>query len=315
MLQISGVLEIRSHQLRRDALKLMNATLCGTATTEFWRLMESYFGVDEDLEEAALEDAQSLAEIMAQKKAWVEENVPSVSKETSEAIPEVVIDDDDDEADMETASVQTSHSASSSTSLKTLAAKKHTTIQKYPSACNIKSAQLFYPTSSDTLHSTGVYPDYVTDRKKIGPYKGYYCCNYGDCQYAGQTHGVVCTHVRRVHLGHALGCRFCPTLSWWQARYWSDHMDRAHSNQPKYEALSLPENPEGIVKAEEVVAGDIPEEDHFIIRESWSYPPTQQPVPVHKAESAPQMETPLVHKSAKKRKFTGSDLEELFEDQ
>ena len=59
MLQISGVLEIRSHQLRRDALKLINATICGTATTEFWCLMESYFGIDEDIEEAALEDAQS----------------------------------------------------------------------------------------------------------------------------------------------------------------------------------------------------------------------------------------------------------------
>ena len=70
MLQISGVLEIRSHQLWRDALKLINATICGTATTEFWHLMESYFGIDEDIEEAALEDAQSLAEIVAQKKAW-----------------------------------------------------------------------------------------------------------------------------------------------------------------------------------------------------------------------------------------------------
>ena len=51
-------------------------------------------------------------------------------------------------------------------------------------------------------------------------------------------------------------------------------MDKVHSNQPKYEILSLPENPEGVVKAEEVEIGDIPEEDHFIIQESWSYPQT-----------------------------------------
>ena len=92
-------------------------------------------------------------------------------------------------------------------------------------------------------------------------------------------------------------------------------MDKVHFNQPKYETLSLPENPEGVVKAEEVEIGGIPEEDHFIIQESWSYPPTQQSVPVHKTESAPLMETPSVHKSAKKHKFSGSDLEELFEDQ
>ena len=35
MLQILDVLELRSHQLRHDALKLMNATICGTATTDF----------------------------------------------------------------------------------------------------------------------------------------------------------------------------------------------------------------------------------------------------------------------------------------
>ena len=253
MLQISGVLEIRSHQLRRDALKLINATVCGSATTEFWRLMESYFGVDEDLDEAALEDAQSLADIMAQKKAWKEEDIPSVSKEASEATLKTVVDDDDDEeAEADTTSVHTTHAASSNTSYKTLAAKKRSTIEKYPSACNIKEAQLFYPTSAGTLHTTGVNPEYVTDHKKIGTYKGYYCCNYKGCSYAGHTHGVVCTHVRRVHLGHALGCRFCPAMSWWQVRYWSDHMDKVHFNQPKYETLSLPENPEGVVKVEEV---------------------------------------------------------------
>ena len=83
MLQISGVLELRSHQLRQHALKLINATICGMATTEFWRLMESYFGVDEDEAEAALEDAQSLADIIAQKKAWATEEVPSISKESA----------------------------------------------------------------------------------------------------------------------------------------------------------------------------------------------------------------------------------------
>ena len=67
MLQISGVLELRSHQLQWDALKLINSTICGTATMDIWRLMESYFRVDEDIEEVALDEAQSLAEILQLK--------------------------------------------------------------------------------------------------------------------------------------------------------------------------------------------------------------------------------------------------------
>ena len=215
MLQISGVLEIRSHQLRRDGLKLINATICGTATTEFWHLMESYFGIEEDIEVAALEDAQSLAEIVAQKKAWAEENVPSVSKGSDApfaapralaaptAQPEEVVIDDDDDDNASLASVHTAHSASSSGSLQMLAAKKRATVEKYPSFCNIKSATLFFPTSSDTQHATGIKPEHITDRKKIGPYCEYYCCAFGNCNYATQTQGVVATHVRRVHLGHA----------------------------------------------------------------------------------------------------------------
>ena len=199
--------------------------ICGTATTEFWHLMESYFGIDEDVDKATLADAQSLAEIVAQKRAWAEEDVPSVTKEsdTPSVVPcatatsttqpkEVVIDDDDD-----LASVHSAHSTTSTASHQTLAAKKRATVEKYPSFCNIKAATLFFPTSSDTLHATGINPEHITDRKNIGPYCGYYCCAFGDCSYAAQTHGVVATHVRRVHLGHALGCRFCTGSAWWQA--------------------------------------------------------------------------------------------------
>ena len=93
MLQISGVLDLRSHQLRRDALKLINSTICGTATMDFWKLMESYFGVDEDIDEAALEEAQSLTEILQLKSQSESENVPSVSKKSAEASAKAAEDD------------------------------------------------------------------------------------------------------------------------------------------------------------------------------------------------------------------------------
>ena len=230
MLQISGVLELRSHQLCWDALKLINSMICGTATTDFWRLMESYFGVDEDIEEAALDEAQSLAEILQLISQSEGENIPSISKGSIEAsaskAPEedIMIIEEEDDDNISATSLQTAKSMSSSTSLKTLGQKKCATEKKYPNFCLLKEATLFYPTSLSSMHATGVNPDLITEHRKMGTYKGYYCCAYGSCVYAAQTHGLVATHVCCIHLGHALGCHFCPTLTWWQARYWSNHM-------------------------------------------------------------------------------------------
>ena len=64
MLQLSGVLKTCSLQLWREVLKLINATICGTARTDLWRVLEWFFGVDEDPDESTLEDAQSLAEVL-----------------------------------------------------------------------------------------------------------------------------------------------------------------------------------------------------------------------------------------------------------
>ena len=78
MLQLSGVLETHSLQLRREALKLINATICGIATTDLWKVLESFFGVDEDSDESALEDAQSLAEVLKLCKEEKETSDPSI---------------------------------------------------------------------------------------------------------------------------------------------------------------------------------------------------------------------------------------------
>ena len=66
--------------------------------------MGSYFAVDEDIEEAALDEAQSLAEILQLKSQCEDENIPSVSKESIEAsaskAPEeefMIIKEEDDE--------------------------------------------------------------------------------------------------------------------------------------------------------------------------------------------------------------------------
>ena len=47
-----------------NALRLLNATITGSAISNLWQLLESYFGVDEDPYEAEVEDAVSIAELL-----------------------------------------------------------------------------------------------------------------------------------------------------------------------------------------------------------------------------------------------------------
>ena len=324
MLQILGVLDLRSHQLRCDALKLINATIAGTATGDLWHVLEEYFRAKEDINEAGLVDAQSLADMLKIKDQDKKEDVPSVSKSAADAEPEdvtpkVIIDDDDNG---DTASVTSASSTTSS--LKTLAQKKKATNEKYPSPCALKEAQLFYPTSSETMQGTGVNPGYISDWIKMDEYKGYYRCRFiATCQYAAHTHAIVASHIRRIHIGYALGCRLCPTLAWWQGRYWSDHMDKHHSYQLKFEPLVF--SP-GELKAEVLET----ELDHYITEDHFTFPPKQPAIPVHKTKPKVEVEEEIevveVHQSSKKRsteeetkdpkklkKFIGSDLEDIME--
>ena len=239
MLLFSSVLEMQAQRLRRDALRTINATLSGTATTGFWTLMESFFGVDEDPALASLEDAASLAEALHLRKAEKEKDVQVASL----SVPAENVDDPDElETEILDTASTTSSQLASGARPKTLSQlkKQQDTIDEYPNKCNIAEAQLFFPTSSPTLHQTGVPAKYISNREDVGPYKGAYRCLFGDgCEYGAQARGVVCTHVRRVHLGVALACRFCPNKVWWQARYWKLHMRDTHADMPLYEPISM----------------------------------------------------------------------------
>ena len=323
MLQISGMLELRSHQLRCDALKLMNATICGSATTDFWHLMENYFGTDEDIDKASLDEAQSLADILKLKKQWSKEDVPSISKSSVKPDDDItIIDDEEDDRSSVSSSLTTKLVSSTTSSLQTLAQKKKATEDKFPNFCSLKEASLFYPTNEKNMHTMGINPAHISERMKIGVYKGFYCCFlHKDCQYVAQTNGLIATHICHVHVGHALRCRFCPTLAWWQACYWSDNMVKKHSDQPKFKVLVFPE---GTIKAEEIDPSQHANLDHFVVQETFPFTPTQPPVPIHHME--PKQEVVEVHTSSKKRdaessdssskkgKFIGSVLKEILED-
>ena len=243
--------------------------------------MESFFGVEEDEDEAKLEDAASMAAFVRANKEERAKDAKSrdlaISKEIIES-EEVDVEEDEME---ETESVVSSSSQPS----KSQSRSKKAQSKKYPTKCSLSEARLFYPTSFESLHETGVDAKYIGARENLSEYKGLYCCLFGDCEYGAQVRGNTYSHIRRVHLGAAFGCRFCPTLAWWQARSWSTHMDSVHSDQPKYEEVLLPAGPLEGVKIEPEL---------FIEQESFTIPvPSSQPV------------AKTNEPSTKKRKTTG----------
>ena len=246
--------------------------------------MESFFGVEEDEAEAELEDAASMTAFVRANREERAKDAKSKSLAISkEVVESEEVDVEEDEME-ETESVVSTSSQPS----KTKTRSKSVQSKKYPTKCRLSEAQLFYPTSADSLHETGVDAKYIGSRENLSEYKGLYCCLFKDCEYGAQVRGNTYSHICRVHLGAAFGCRFCPILAWWQARSWSNHMDSVHPDQQKYEDVQLPDGPLEGIKVELEL---------FIEQESFA-------IPVPKTKSVTKVDEP----SAKRPKQKTSTL-------
>ena len=246
---------MQAHCLRCDDPQPQNAALCGTAMTNFLDMMENFFGVEEDEGEAKMEDTTSFTAFIKQNKE--EHAKDEQSKALSVAKGSIEHEEIGDEEESESIASSSSQ-VSKPCTLSQMSLHK----EKYPTKCKLSEAQLFYPTSSESLHKTGVDGKFIGTRENLPGYKGLYCCLFGNCDYGAQVRGNTLSHIHRVHLGAAFGCRFCPKLAWWQAKSWSNHMDSVHSNEQKYEALKLPSGPIEAVKVEPDI---FVAEEHFTI--------------------------------------------------
>ena len=323
MLQLSGVLEIQSCRLKRDALKLMNAVVSGSAASTMWSVLENYFGMEEDIEEKEMEEAQSLAEMLKIQRGD-KEPVPSITKEqadkeeTEAAAKDATVEDDDEMESI--ASLAGSSAVGVGAKKKTLTELKKKVLDDYPEICSLKEAKIFYPTSALSMQATGVDSSLIMSRQKLPGYKGYYECNTPGCDYVAHIHGMCTSHVRRCHLGYALGCRFCPAKRWWQARYWSDHMDRYHKEHPKFEALELPS---GVIKAEEIDPEIFVEKEKFLIPAPGAHPPPEPKRPrteeqkpsIAEGADAVLTEPPVGSAIESYHPFMSTDLEAAMESQ
>ena len=55
-----------------------------------------------------------------------------------------------------------------------------------------------------------------------------------ECAYTCQQLGAMSNHLRKVHLGHAIGCKFCDWRSY-RANTWIDHMKKYHKSKTEEE--------------------------------------------------------------------------------
>ena len=189
------------------------STVSGTATSNLWKLLKHFFGADEDSEEARAAKASSLAnhEECEQDSLVAAQSVEKESL-TAQYLPKTP-------------------------KPKTLKEKRLVSEDTFPNKCSLKEAQLYFPTSQHTMHQTGVPDDLVSEQIKLGGYKGCYPCQNKNCEFVAQTRGMLCSHIRRVHLRITLGCHFCPEKCWWQARYWVENIDKAHPDAHKFEVI------------------------------------------------------------------------------
>ena len=251
--------------------------------------------MDEEPEEENLQDAASLAATLRARKQEQEHDKSAKSlaiTKSKVAAEEGLVEEEEEEIEDMASMTSSQFTAPPSRTLSQIKESKKA-MEKYPSKCELREAQLFFPTSSETMHQTGVDARYIGTREKLSGYKGIYCCLFDDCDYAAQVKGIVYSHIRRVHLGVALGCRFCPEKSWWQACYWSIHMQNVHPQESKFEPLILPES----IKAEPVESVIVITQEKFEI-----------PIPKRTTESA---EEASVTKRIKRKLSEAHALQEL----
>ena len=111
-----------------------------------------------------------------------------------------------------------------------------------------KDIKLFFPTTEEgSEHRIGVNPKFMSGREthgqdgsihkysclfaENGAQEGYTLSEFDqECDYACQQKSALATHVRQVHLGHALGCHFCDWRNY-RASNWQEHMKKMHASK------------------------------------------------------------------------------------
>ena len=181
---------MQAHHLCCDALHLQNAALCGTAMTNFLDMMENFFGVEEDEEEAKMEDAASFAAFVKQNKEEFAKELQSKALSiTKGTVEHKEIGDEEESKSV----ASTSSQASKPCTLSQMSKHK----EKYPTKCKLSEAQLFYSTSLESLHETGMDGKSTEPERIFLAMKGYTVAALATVTMAHR-YAVVLSHISDV---------------------------------------------------------------------------------------------------------------------
>ena len=246
-MELAEFIESKVIQLRRDALRVINCSLAGTATRGLWDLLESVWGperhlapstvdVDENDEyedeeeegtpDVPLEpvtplpaDAQSTLDplkeaIEASKVTAAQE---AEAREDVISPPPVLLDPKEAHSSMAVAPPPKRKRPTIKSS------SKKTTEDKVP----LDRALPIRPSSKATLAYTGINANQISKRVKSGSQSVYRCLFGKSCDYTAAQKALVATHLRRAHLGISLACKFCSKV-FWAGTGWETHQQSCH---------------------------------------------------------------------------------------
>ena len=94
--------------------------------------------------------------------------------------------------------------------------------------CPLSECKIVFPLNPETLPTSGVPVEYISARFSDGSYG----CLWEDCDHKSTSRPACATHIRRKHLGIALGCKLCPAKQFYKHGSWSDHMKKLHPRVP-----------------------------------------------------------------------------------
>ena len=153
--------------------------------------------------------------------------------------------------------------------------------------CPLSECKIVFPLNAETLPTSGVPVEYISARFSDGSYG----CLWEDCDQKASSRPAVATHIRRKHLGIALGCKLCPAKQFYKHGSWQDHMKKSH---PGVAPAAWYMNPsEGVQSAH--APGITVEELATVLAtpavQRAMANPTPTPAPVHESEPAESVPT------------------------
>ena len=112
--------------------------------------------------------------------------------------------------------------------MKATADQQRCTARGLPACVSLTEASLAYPISKEKMSATGIPQKYLSKwLTTLSPKDYLYACTFEGCDCIFKQLAGVYNHLRRLHLGVAVGCYYCSGC-WWTLKGWSDHHAREY---------------------------------------------------------------------------------------